>query len=78
MLTIKFVSTTGRETIASVVSVEFDPKKDELVGYGPNGSGSLRYSGGKAFVMNENGKTISVYSLRSKKYEEAEAEVITK
>jgi hypothetical protein len=65
MLTIKYISETGRETVASVVSVEFDPIKNELIGYGPVGTNNLRYSSsGRAFVMNENGKTISTYNLR--------------
>lgn len=62
---IKYISVTGRETIASVVSVEFDPVAGELIGYGQ--TGSLRYVDGRAFVMNDDGKTISVYHLQPKK-----------
>jgi hypothetical protein len=63
MLTIKHVDDDKRESVVSVVSVSFEPKEHCLVGCGPNSIEVARWSSGHAFVMNEQGKTVAVYSL---------------
>lgn len=72
MMTIKHIEDDGRERVVSAVSVSFDPERNELIGYGapPTTSGamaSVRFVTGHAFVMNEQGKTVAAYNLRTKK-----------
>ena len=63
MLTVKHVDTNGSENIVSVNSVSFDKEANCLIGLGANGVGSIRWTSGSAFVMNEQGKTVGVYNL---------------
>jgi hypothetical protein len=73
MFSLKHVEDDGRESIMGAVSVSFDPKGTELTGYGSPGpdegarkNGVVRYASGLVYVMNEQGKTVGVYSLRTK------------
>lgn len=70
MLTVKHVENDGHESVMLVLSVSYDPKGEELVGYGSPGpdegarkDGVVRYASGRVYVMNENGKTVGVYNL---------------
>lgn len=65
MYSIKHVDDDGKENVVAAVSVGYDPKKNELTGYGSPGSGDgvVRYTSGRVFVMNEQGKTVSLYNL---------------
>ena len=61
MMTIKHIDTGGREKVISVVSVSFDPETKRLICHRPNDDVPLTQ--GKAFLMNDNGKTVSAFIL---------------
>ncbi len=65
MYSIKHVDVSGVERVVAAVSVSYDPKKNELIGHGSPGpaDGLVRFSSGHAYVMNDLGKTVSVYNL---------------
>lgn len=67
MLTIKHIEDDGHESIDSVVSVIHNAKDNTLIGCGPNRIEVIRYTSGHAFVMNDAGKTVGVYNLRTEK-----------
>lgn len=71
MLTLKHVEDDGHESMMEAISVSFDGKKGELTGYGSPGpdegarkDGVVKYATGHVYVMNGQGKTVGVYSLR--------------
>jgi hypothetical protein len=71
MYSIKHVEDDGQESVMAAVSVSFDPKKNELIAYGSPGpdegarkNGVVRYGSGKAWVMNDQGKTVAVYDFK--------------
>lgn len=68
MLTIKHINDDGHEVLVSVSSVTFAPDHHLLIGYGDvtRKAEVVRYDTGHAYVMNENGKTVSMYNLRTK------------
>ncbi len=61
MLTIKHIDEEGQETLTVAVSVKFDHRTGELIGYG---AGDRVYAPGHVYVMNEQGKTVSVYNIK--------------
>lgn len=73
MMTIKHVE-NGKESIVSVDTVDFDAKTGVLTGHLPavNGKagGSVIFSSGHAFVMNDQGKTVGAYNMRVSTKEE--------
>ena len=70
MYSLKHVDDEGKENIEAVVSVNFDHKKNELIGYDLPPGGvkveKVRHDNGIVYVMNEAGKTVGVYNLRKK------------
>ena len=68
MYSLKHVEDDKSEKIVTAVSVSFDPKKNELIGYGSPSAddGIIRFNTGHVYVMNEKGSTVGVYSLRAK------------
>lgn len=65
MYTVKHIDLNGVERLLSVSSTTFDAKKCELEGRGPAPENAViaRWTAGHAYVMNESGKTVGVYSL---------------
>lgn len=77
MLTIKHVDNDGTESVMMALSVSYDPRAEELVGYGSPGpdegarqNGVVRYASGRVYVMNENGKTVGAYNLNKQQQKE--------
>jgi hypothetical protein len=62
MLTVKHIGDDGHEKIVSIVSVSFDPEIGVLIGHSFNGD--TEWADGRAFIMNEQGKTVGVYHLK--------------
>ena len=68
MMTIKHIDAGGHEEVVSLVSASFDPETNILIGHGvacKDGLGELMWTQGRAFLMNEQGKTVAVYNLDS-------------
>ncbi len=61
MMTLKHISPDGHEDVVSLVSVSFDPETKTLIGHRPNDN--IPWTTGRAFLMNEHGKTVAVYHL---------------
>lgn len=70
MFSLKHVDDNKCETLVEAVDVKFDPKKNELVGYGSPSpqakDGIIRFNTGAVFVVNDHGDTVGAYSLRMK------------
>lgn len=74
MYSIKHIEENGHESVMAAVSVSYDSKRNELIGYGSPGpdegarrDGVIRYASGNVYVMNDQGKTVAVYNLRKDK-----------
>lgn len=62
MYTLKHIDDSKKETLQAVTAVTFDHETSNLVGHGTDGD--KHYTGGVAYVMNDNGKTVGMYNLR--------------
>lgn len=69
MFTVKHIDPGGCERVTLLVSVSFDPESGIVTGHGSM-EGDVEWADGRIFVMNENGKTVSVYNLSLKKQEQ--------
>ena len=62
--TLKHIDLDGREAVVSLASVSFDPETKVLVGHAPGGD--RQWTRGRAFLMNDQGKTVATYVLNQK------------
>lgn len=62
MMTLKHIDSDGHEDVVSLVSVSYDPETRIVVGHGTP-DGVRQWTTGRAFVMNDHGKTVAVYNL---------------
>lgn len=65
MMTLKYIDPDGREDVVSLASASFDPETKVLVGHGTP-DGEHQWTHGRAFLMNDNGKTVATYYLDKK------------
>lgn len=65
MMTLKYIGADGREAVFPVASVDFDPEAKLLVGRGTP-DGDKEWKTGRAFLMNDQGKTVATYNLNQK------------
>ena len=74
MFSLKHVDDNKIEHLVEAVSVSFNPKGNELIGYGSPGQdiegvrkdGIVRLTSGHVYVVNDRGDTVGVYNLRTK------------
>ncbi len=64
MMTLKHIDCDGREKVFPVSSVAFDPDTMVLVGY--KAEGNMQWTHGRAFLMNDHGKTVATYVMKQK------------
>ena len=65
MMTVKHVTEDG-ERIEQVDAAEYNAELWKLIGI-KNGKPVMEFTGGHAFVVNENGKTVGTYNLGKQK-----------
>jgi len=64
MMTMRRIGEDGRESVVSVISVDYDQDTNVLVGHVGE---PVVYDTGLVYVMNDNGKTVVVYNLTKQK-----------
>jgi hypothetical protein len=62
MMTLRYMDPGGHEDIIPLVSASFDPETKVLLGHGTP-DGEHEWTRGRAFLMNEHGKTVAVFRL---------------
>lgn len=63
MVTIRHLLDDGKERIVTASSVAYDAKENTLEGHTEGSDVIEKFSSGRIYVMNENGKTVGVYNL---------------
>lgn len=70
MMTLKHITPEGHERVITLASVSFDPETKILIGHGivdhTGLSKTQEWSDGRAYVMNDHGKTVATYYLNKK------------